>query len=105
MRVLGWRGTFYQSNIKSRNNKCYHLLNIYSVPQANYLLSNLICAGLHEKTDHLHVTNEEEEIWRELVIQAFNHCVTLPPAEHLLSARLLGHNGFKTFQGAYTLDR
>lgn len=33
MRVLGWRGLFYNNNLKSRNNKCYHSLNTYSVPR------------------------------------------------------------------------
>lgn len=33
MGVLGWRGIFYNNNLKSRNNKCYHLLNAHSVPK------------------------------------------------------------------------
>lgn len=31
---------------------------------------------------------EEEEAQGQLVVCAFNHCVTLPPAEHLLSAMI-----------------
>ena len=58
--------------------------------KANHLLFNLTCAGLHEKTDRPHVTDEEEEAQGE---HTLNHCVTLPPAEHLLSARLLENTG------------
>lgn len=44
-------------------------------------------------TDHPHVTDEEVEAQGERPVQAVNHCVTLPPAEHLLSARLLENDG------------
>ena len=40
-------------------------------------------------TDHPHVADEEVEAQRQRPVQAVKHCVTLPPAEHLLSARLL----------------
>lgn len=54
---------------------------------ARYLLSNLTHKGLW-KSDCPHVTDEEEEAHSQHVVQAPNHCVILPPAEHLLSAGL-----------------
>lgn len=54
----------------------------------SYVLSNLTHKRLW-KSDHPHVTDEEKEAHSQQVAQAPNHCVTLPPAEHLLSARLL----------------
>lgn len=59
--------------------------------KASCLLSKSIKDS--EKSDHPHVTDEEEEAQREHIIQVLNHCVTLPPAEHLLSARLLENIG------------
>lgn len=40
-----------------------------------------------EKNDHPHVTDEEEKAKRWHSAKVLTHCVTLPPAEHLLGIR------------------
>lgn len=85
MRVLGWKWGYI---LKYINNEL-PFIDYFLCAKANHLLFNLICAGLHEKTDGPHVTDKEEEAQGERTVHALNHCVTLPPAEHLLSATFL----------------
>lgn len=82
---------FYNNN-HSISNKLPFIDYLFCA-KANHLLPKLISAGLPEKIDHPHVTGEKEEAQGGLTVQALNHCVILPPAEHLLSARLLEDTG------------
>lgn len=85
MGVLGWRGIFCNNNLKSRNNKCYHLSNSYSVPKLTiyYLIWSCRTPWDDGSSPCFRWGRGGPE-----AAEVPNHCVTLPPAEHLLSARL-----------------